>query len=281
MYLGCHWTSTFVLRFFWKFTRTSTRIIHISFDQVCSRYFRHQFFYSQLLILTFVILLVHCPFSLFPQVPLILYLAYVQPVQFPVDPILGSFICPSLLFDTTLATTSYHSIHTFPPHLSSHHPPYGSFKVHLCWYFWCLKWYWEYGRYTFRLLVKRPSSCVCVKKKTRWEKWSTIYRWLSIKKQPKWSSISNIREISQSLTSPPLPCSILLAYTVLLIWISQSPTSPSPVVILPIPVRMMRMVMVVCLWILLLIDQVTWRDVTWLLVSSCSISWRMTWHPMT
>ena len=31
-------------------------------------------------------------FSLFPQVPLILYLAYVQPVQFPVDPILGTLL---------------------------------------------------------------------------------------------------------------------------------------------------------------------------------------------
>ena len=36
--------------------------------------------------------------TIFPQIPFVLYLAYVQPVLFPVDPILGSFM---LVFLTT------------------------------------------------------------------------------------------------------------------------------------------------------------------------------------
>lgn len=37
--------------------------------------------------------------SLFPQLPFVLYLAYVQPVQFPSDPILGSFMLVFLLLE--------------------------------------------------------------------------------------------------------------------------------------------------------------------------------------
>jgi len=40
--------------------------------------------------------------SLFPQLPFILYLAYVQPVQFPSDPILGSFMLVFLLLELAI-----------------------------------------------------------------------------------------------------------------------------------------------------------------------------------
>ena len=47
--------------------------------------------------------------SLFPQVPFVLYLAYVQPVQFPVDPILGSFMLVFLVFEVVLGVRAVHT----------------------------------------------------------------------------------------------------------------------------------------------------------------------------
>ena len=38
--------------------------------------------------------------SFFPQLPFVLYLAYVQPVMFPVDPVLGTFMIIFLVSST-------------------------------------------------------------------------------------------------------------------------------------------------------------------------------------
>ncbi len=46
--------------------------------------------------------------TLFPQIPFVLYLSYVQPVKFPVDPILGSFMLLFLVIEFILGLNSVH-----------------------------------------------------------------------------------------------------------------------------------------------------------------------------
>jgi hypothetical protein len=41
--------------------------------------------------------------TIFPQTPFILYFSYIQPVKFPVDPILGSFMLTFLVVEVISA----------------------------------------------------------------------------------------------------------------------------------------------------------------------------------